>query len=803
MRPLLGKLLVLIAALLVLAACKPVTAEHSDTPAAPAASPSDGPEVATENLPPAVEYNLGDATVVQERFPADSRFRNMPVRFNGLIAVPEGDGGPYPMVVILHGTHPGCPTVGEVDTWPCAPDDEQANYRGFGYLASALAAHGYVVLVPNINAENTFGFGEPVPFERLGQLIDLHMAALATAAEGGENGFGAELAGRADVHRLALLGHSRGGEASVALANSPNHPTGAEGGAYGPAAGTLLIAPATVTFDPTGGSRVPSAIVIAGCDGDVVGGDGQFFYEGARLAPGQSATATAVYLARANHNAFNAILGPDPFGAPDRPACATLLDPETQRAWLADYAVDFLATLFSADPAVVRAATMGMGTFAFAPAPSELYGRAVQVAVLAPSNRRQPLFVPASEDEFTTSPAGGSVTAEGIVTSFCRAGWIEPQTMPEACRRMTVTVPGQPAHAAIQWEQPGGALRIALPPGVGLLNFFDAITLRAAVDPLSPRNAPGETQALAVRLTDSAGNTAVLSTRLDEPALLFPDGNTMEDETFGAIFTGLAPLTTIRFPLRDFQGVNLMDIVEVAVLFAGQPAGALFLGDVELVRSEVGAQETLDTPPSPEKIAAAEAGDVEAMRQLANVYRPQEAMGVQYGNLEKSVFWYREACAAGYANAQVDFYQFARTWAETTSEEFLDEAIGCLNTAIDQGHRTAIIDGAFRAAYIDFDYPRAWYLYALLEESDPDIAAQRQSFADQLTQAETDETEAAAAAWRAENEVKDYDDFFAEVSICARDRATTLHPKRTAQGGEGSAKSDVVLRPSRTAPLWP
>jgi hypothetical protein len=43
----------------------------------------------------------------------------------------------------------------------------------------------------------------------------------------------------------------------------------------------------------------------------------------------------------------------------------------------------------------------------------------------------------------------------------------------------------------------------------------------------------------------------------------------------------------------------------------------------------------------------------------------------------------------------------------------------------------------------------------------PGIAQQRQSFADQLTKAEIDK---AAAAWRAQNEVKDYNDFFAEVN---------------------------------------
>ena len=44
------------------------------------------------DLPPAVEYDLGEATVIQERFPTDSRFRNMPVRLNGLIAAPTTEG---------------------------------------------------------------------------------------------------------------------------------------------------------------------------------------------------------------------------------------------------------------------------------------------------------------------------------------------------------------------------------------------------------------------------------------------------------------------------------------------------------------------------------------------------------------------------------------------------------------------------------------------------------------------------------------------------------------------------------------
>ena len=50
-----------------------------------------------------VEYNLGETTITQSMFPEDGRFRNMPVRLNGIVGVTSGDGTPYPVVIILHG----------------------------------------------------------------------------------------------------------------------------------------------------------------------------------------------------------------------------------------------------------------------------------------------------------------------------------------------------------------------------------------------------------------------------------------------------------------------------------------------------------------------------------------------------------------------------------------------------------------------------------------------------------------------------------------------------------------------------
>src|SRR5690606_23169245 len=138
-----------------------------------------------------------------------------------------------------------------------------------------------------------------------------------------------------------------------------------------------------------------------------------------------------------------------------RPDCESLISGDDQRAFLADYAADFLATLFSRDPAQIRAAMGRMGIDVSAPAADELYGQAAQAALLPASRNRLPLLIPTSEDALTVSPIGGAVAADGVATLFCPEGSYTPFTAPElaACRRSHVTVPGQPAHALVSWDE--------------------------------------------------------------------------------------------------------------------------------------------------------------------------------------------------------------------------------------------------------------------------------------------------------------------------------------------------------------
>ena len=551
-----------------------------------AAETSQAPTATEEaSLPVAVEYNLGDTTITQSTFPEDSRFRNMPVRLNGIIAVPDGDGGPYPVVIILHGNHPGCPVPegDTVDRWPCDPEVERPNYRGFDYLVSQLAAQGYIALSINVNAENTFGFGEPVPIERLGQLVDLHLKSLSDASSGGENKFGVELQGRADLKQLAFIGHSQGGEYAYRLTEKAalDTPDSFNNHGYGPVYGILMIAP-SANWGGARSARLPLALILPACDNDVINQEGQLFYEINRLEPDNSSWASSVWLENANHNYFNSTLADEAVTRPGRSDCEQILQPEVQRDFLSAYTIDFLAQIFHKNEDAM--ARLGMNFQA--QAPSELYGLPARVASLAPGGDRLSLLVPTSSAELETNLAGGSVTAKGVTTFFCEEGYYTPSMKPgsEPCKRVNLVIPGNPGMVVASWSQSGAALRFSLPEGIDL-RMFSLISLRAALDPLSPLNKAGAPQVFTIQLVDQEGNISTVHTRADEPALQFPLGEIEENDTFeGGMFTGRVPLTSIRIPFNDFVGVNFAEIREINILFDQTPSGSLFMSDLELVR---------------------------------------------------------------------------------------------------------------------------------------------------------------------------------------------------------------------------
>ncbi len=156
-----------------------------------------------------------------------------------------GTGGPYPIVVFLHGNHGTC---GRFDTALGVRIDDRVDYTktgkcpsgyvvtpnhlGYAYLARTLAACGYVVVSINANrgingAPSEDGDGGLNL--RRGRLVLRHLQELAkwNARGGAPASLGFKLKGLIDFTHVGLMGHSRGGEgmrAAVAQFNDPGSP---------------------------------------------------------------------------------------------------------------------------------------------------------------------------------------------------------------------------------------------------------------------------------------------------------------------------------------------------------------------------------------------------------------------------------------------------------------------------------------------------------------------------------------------------------------------------------------------------
>ena len=200
-------------------------------------------------------------------------------------------GGPYPLVVFLHGNHATC---GRFDSGLGVRVDDNSQYTtsgtcppgyvvapshlGYEYLATVLAGKGYVVVSINANrGVNAAGgvSGDNGLNLRRGRLVLRHLQELSswnngTTSPPGSLGF--PLLGLLDYSHVGLMGHSRGGEGMRAAVDQFK-----EGGSPWPARIGPVSFEALFEIGPVDGqtSRILNAVdmawnvILPGCDGDV------------------------------------------------------------------------------------------------------------------------------------------------------------------------------------------------------------------------------------------------------------------------------------------------------------------------------------------------------------------------------------------------------------------------------------------------------------------------------------------------------------------------------------------------------
>lgn len=227
---------------------------------------------------------------------------------NGRVWYPAGDG-PFPLVLIVHGNH------------------SMAHFSdpGYAYLGEHLAGRGMIAVSVDQNFLNGYmladGKGQEMPLR--GWLLLKHLQQWRAWNETPENPF----YGQVDLNRVALIGHSRGGEAvtHAALLNTRLYPPVTRMAAspefgFG-IRGVVGIAPSDGQFQPNGRPLtlrdISYLMLVGGHDADTHTAQGIATYNRVRFAGNPDAFAAVAYLYRANHGQFSTVWGNRDYGLID------------------------------------------------------------------------------------------------------------------------------------------------------------------------------------------------------------------------------------------------------------------------------------------------------------------------------------------------------------------------------------------------------------------------------------------------------------------------------------------------------
>ncbi|MEU1511659.1 hypothetical protein ABZ490_05795 [Streptomyces sp. NPDC005811] len=441
-----------------------------------------------------------------------------PVEMQAVVVAPKGATGKRPLALFLHGRHatcykPGAGDDGVTGDWPC-PTGLKAipSYQGYLQDQKLLASQGYVTVSISANGINAQDWAaEDGGAQARSSLVRQHLAKWAGWAAHPGDAPAAVRNTKADLDRVLLVGHSRGGEGVDRAAMDSLYPApAAQDGYRGPVRwkirGTVLIGPTVFGQNPV--PDVPSTTILPGCDGDVSDLQGEVYADGTRGVSKGAALHSAVYVVGANHNFFNTEWTPGKAQAPanddfwddpestDRdPVCSTgtrtRLTADQQHRAGATY-IAAAARLFVAGDDRVRPLLDGTGRRAPSADPARVLTHAVGA-------RRTGAFLP----DTGVKVSGGRLCA--AVDPAPAKACLGPDAHGSSPHFATWALEKEAGRSAValKWSAPGRAVKVT-PARPLSLSGAKNLTLRVFVPP----NTTGTK--LDVSLTDSAGHRAGL-----------------------------------------------------------------------------------------------------------------------------------------------------------------------------------------------------------------------------------------------------------------------------------------------------
>jgi len=538
------------------------------------------------------EYNLGDAAATLTMFA-------FPVEARASVHYPTGlAGGPYPVIVLLHGRHSTCydlTTLGASSAWPCpAGKAPILSYQGYDYHARFMASHGYIVISISCNGINAKDASTAdAGMNGRGELVQFHLNLWntwnTTGGAPASLGSPSMFVGKLNLQKIGTMGHSRGGEGVVfhALYNR------SLGSPYGVKA-VLTLAP--VDFMRRKLNGIPLLDISPYCDGDVSDLQGVHFYDDVRYTDTtDEAPKYTITMMGANHNFFNTSWTPYSYiaggsddwgGAPD-PHCQAStpgnkrFDTTKQKMAYNTYAAAFFRQHVGGEQ---QFAPILETRDVIPPASSLLDTTNVFVSYHPGRTERKDINRTDTVFNETTNTMGGAVSQAGLVSSgICGGGLAIPAcaVATQAARephKGTTTQKGL-AQMGMRWDDTLDWYQNDIPAANQDLTYVDAVQFRAALR--FNQCTAGQPLDFTVQLIDSAG--AVASKRVhDYSYALFYQPGTYANLLPKVVFNN------IRLRISDFTGINRAKVRKVKFLFNKYATGSILVSDIAFVNSKCG-----------------------------------------------------------------------------------------------------------------------------------------------------------------------------------------------------------------------
>jgi len=449
------------------------------------------------------------------RFPADVAGATLPSQISATQAN-------YPLFMVVHGNG--------------------HTYTNYAFLLEHMARNGFIAVAIHLN-------GGLAGLARANAFFD-HVATLGTV-------FGASLR-----NEVAVLGHSRGGEAVFKIARL-NQSLG-----LGVGLRALLALGPTDQYgrETLGGAAAQPLFVLYGAkDDDVSGGTPYAGYNvrqsGFSLYDRFSGQDKAMaYVSDATHNGF--VTHNEAFGTPPVPPLMAVAD---QQKILLAYCNAFCRMHVLAEPQ-----WQGMFTGEWKPPAVGATGAVIAVQYRSAVRRTVDDFEgPHAADDWQTSTIGGAAVQTGL-----QATPVETQLFPQDNQS-----PHDTGGLRLRWNDSGDQLAFDVPAGQRNVTAFSHLAVRLGKVVASASN-PSGPQNLRIGLRDGSGNERLIR------ASAF--GGVPETAVANEVANTKSSLSTLRIPLSAFTvvcagavTVDLTDVMQIKFAFSEIASGELAVDELE------------------------------------------------------------------------------------------------------------------------------------------------------------------------------------------------------------------------------